>query len=382
MKKKGIGRIIFICSIIGASLLVLTAMFAKADLSSLELISGYLKKYLDSFKKDNVVNSSIDQHINDAIKKLEVNDNEIDIKVFPEKNLKKISVKIPRGRPHEWIVWQITQCKKGTTYFIHDSYFDKYKKNYVIHFKNKNPKKMEIILTYSEANRYFSHAGKMAIVIENFNFEANKTTMDFLSFPEPLTVSLIPTLKKSEWTAQIASEYKKEIIIHLALEGKNDKNIQESSIIMVHYPEEHIRKIIQNAIKAIPNFAGFSNYNESIVLGDSRIMSIILNEVNRNKSYFINTYRSNFNVIQELADSLHVPYGEVTHKIVENSETQSIEEQLKHFAVIALEMSTVIVAAKASYSFIQSLKNVHPMLQQNGVQLVYVSDILKEMKQK
>ena len=72
----------------------------------------------------------------------------------------------------------------------------------------------------------------------------------------------------------------------------------------------------------------------------------------------------------------------ITHKIVEKSDAHLIEKQLKHYAVIALEMSSIIVSSKASYSLIQSLKNVHPILQQNGIQLVYVSDILKEIKQK
>jgi polysaccharide deacetylase 2 family uncharacterized protein YibQ len=111
-------------------------------------------------------------------------------------------------------------------------------------------------------------------------------------------------------------------------------------------------------------------------------MNIILNEVKRNRSFFISTNTSNFNVIQQIVDTLNVPYGEVTHKIAEKSDVHAIEKQLKHYAVIALEMSTVIVAAKASSSFIKSLKNMHPVLQRNGVQLVYVSDILKEIEQK
>jgi len=89
---------------------------------------------------------------------------------------------------------------------------------------------------------------RMAILIRDFGFAADKTTVDYLSFPEPLTVALIPSRKLSSWTAQIANEYKKEIVVLLPMEPVMSRSsLAGAPLLMIHYPDVKVRSIIAGA---------------------------------------------------------------------------------------------------------------------------------------
>ena len=382
MRIKGIGRIFIILIILLAILIGVRKNLKKQHIPFSKVIS----RIINTEKKDSTNHkptSSIETNILEQLKKLEVKEEEITNQFFLEDRIREIKAAVPKGRPDELIIWQLSTSTKGTSYNVADCVFNKKKNTHTVTFTSNIPKKEKVILIISKANRFLSNTAKIAILIEDFNFKANQTTIDFLSFPEPLTISLVPYLKKSSWTAQAANEYKKEIIIHLPFESKiKRKNNPTSKTIMVHYPPERIRTIISNAIKAVPNFAGFANLHGSLALEDSRIMNIVLNEMKKHHGYFIDTRISKNSIIPDIATKKKLPYGEASAKIKEKSNISAIEDQLKHYAVVAQKRSEILITAKASRQFIKALTNVLPILQENGVQLVYVSEIVKQPKEK
>lgn len=382
MKIKGIGRIFIVLIILLAVLIGVRKNFKKPRIPISQVISRIIntgEKDSSKYKPSNNLEANIYEKLN----KLEVKKDEITTQLFLENKIREIKAAVPKGRPDELVIWQLTQSTKGTPYNVEDCVFDKKKNTHTITFTSDNPKKEKVTLHISKANRFLSNCAKMAILIEDFNFEANQKTIDFLSFPEPLTISLVPHLKKSSWTAQAAKEYKKEIVIHLPFESKiKRKNKPAANTIMVHYPEEKIRTIINNAIKVIPNFSGFASMHGSLALEDSRIMDIVLNEIKKHRGYFIDTRVSKNSIIPEIAAKKRVPFGEVSEKIKEKANITAIENQLKHYAVVAQKRSKILITAKASRQFIKALTNVLPVLQDNGVQLIYVSEIVNQPKKK
>ena len=146
---------------------------------------------------------------------------------------------------------------------------------------------------------------------------------------------------------------------------------------MIHYTEDKIKSIINQAIKTIPNFAGFANLKGNLALEDSRVMHIVLHEIKRYHGYFVDTYGGKNSVVSEIARKISIPFGETTTEIEEKKEVSSIEELLKHYAVVAQKRSKVLITAKACRPFIQALKKVIPVYKQNGIRLVYVSEVVE-----
>lgn len=378
MRIKGIGRIFFFLFILLAILVGVRKNFRKPRIPISQVFSRIINtSEIDSsgYKSSN----NLEVNINEKLKELEVKKDEIRSQFYPRKKTRELKAAVPKGRPDEWIIWQLSQAANGTPYSVEDCVFDRKKNTHTITYTSNNKKKEKVTLQISKASRFLSNTAKMAILIEDFNFEANQTTIDFLSFPEPLTIALVPHLKKSSWTAQAAKEYKKEIVIHLPFESKiKRKNKSATHTIMVHYSEEKIRTIINNAIKAIPNFSGFASLHGSLALEDTRIMNIVLNHIKKHDGYFVDTRISKSSILSEITAKKRIPFGKVSEAIKEKSKVTSLENQLKHYAVVAQKRGKILISAKASRSFIKALTNVVPTLKTNGVQLIYVSEIVKK----
>jgi Uncharacterized protein conserved in bacteria len=181
----------------------------------------------------------------------------------------------------------------------------------------------------------------------------------------------------SAWTAQIANEYKKEILIMLPMEPLPKTFSQyDQSQIKIHYQEEEIKTIIKDAIEAIPSFSGFCNFYGNRVLEDSRVMKIVYNEIQKHHGYFLITTNSKKSVAKTIASEMKLPYQKIDYTLNSDNPTSTIADSLRYCAILAQKTGKVLIRGHASESLLIALQNTLPQLKQNGIRLVYVSEIL------
>lgn len=320
---------------------------------------------------------SLDSALAQCFRDLEISQNQVTKKLIPEDSTLQIKFQVPRGKPMEWIVWFVSSCMLKADYINIDCIYHSEQKGCRLEFKSLIPDQPGIAMHIIHSSAFFSKTARMAILVEDFGFSADETTIGFLSFPEPLTVSMASTKKLSTWTAQIANEYHKEIIVMLPMEPLPASSRYSKSAIMVHYPEEKIRSILNAAAEAVPHLAGFSNYYGQKVLEDTRVMEIIFSEINKRNSYFIMTPETRKSVSKPLAGKMNIPFGIIDFTINTDLSAATIQDSLHHYAIVAQNKGNVILKGKASPSFIKALKNALPGLKQYGIGLVYVSEIVK-----
>ncbi len=311
-------------------------------------------------------------------KEMELYDSEYASHFYKEDSTLEIKASIPRGKPMEWIIWELTSTAHSSRYKVQDC-FCSASNSCVITFTSNYRQDPKIVLKLNNSGRYFSNTAKMAILIEDFGFEANQTTIEFLSFPDPLTVSLVPAQRLSTWTAVIADEYKKEVVILLPMEPippQFDKYRQ--SAVMIHYPEERIRAQISQAMTALPNFSGICNFFGTRAMEDSRVMEIVLSEVKKRGAYFIYSDITRKAIVPSLARRMEVSSYPVQGAIDTDDSPETIKEKLRKYSIAVQKTGRMIIRGPASPAFIQVLKEQREDLRQNGISLVYVSQIIKE----
>jgi len=307
---------------------------------------------------------------------LEMRDADYSIQYFPRDSAVEIKAAVPRGRPVEWVIWSLSNAPTAP-YRVEDCVCAS-ETNCSITFKSPNAKHPKAVVKVQMSNRYMSNTAKMAILIENFGFEANATTAEYLSFSEPLTVSLLPAGKLAAWTAQIADEYKKEIVLLLPMEPlppQYDK--YKGSMVMIHHTAENIHSIIAQAATAIPNFSGVCNLHGAKVMEDSRAMGIILAEIGKRKAYFVYTDVSKKSVAPQLTKSMKIPNAPIQGSIDASATAEQVKEKLRRYAVTAEKTGKVLIKAQPSTAFIRALKEETETFRKNGIKLVYVSELAK-----
>ncbi len=381
MRKRFVIRAFVLLAVIFAALLSLR-LFHKSFPSLVPERVQKLLSYRLPAKKP-VKNSPFETLLHEALQKLEVRQEDIHERLLLEDSLRELSVRVPKGRPLEWIVWDIAQSAEGTSYRLDDCVQDERRGTCAMSFASTNPKHPKVRINLSFSDRYFSTTARLAILIEDFDFEANQTTIDILSFPQPLTISLEPSSKKSAWTAQAAGQYNKEVVIQLALEPVVGSNAYASlPMILVHYPAEKIREMIAEAVKTIPNFSGFTNLLGSRAMEDTRVMDVVLHEVRKRHGYFAEGKTARSSVVASLADRIGLPYAVITARIPDSADMPGIEDHLRHSCIVAQKRGTALVSARASSQLVGALKATQSVFEQNGIRLVYVSEIVSQPDEK
>lgn len=320
----------------------------------------------------------IEQILLDQFEKLETRMEDIAIEHLLEDSTIEIRADIPRGKPLEWIIWQLCRPIGTVAYHTADCSCKEHLQKCTVVLKSTRKNNPTIRIHLKRSNRFFSTSAKMAVIVSDFGFKANETSVEFLSFPEPLTVSLVSTRKMSTWTAQIANEYKKEIIIQLPMEPLSAPfRHYKKEVLMIHYPPDKIKSMIDDARESIPYYAGFSNLCGDRVIDDSQVMKTILTEMKKNHAYFLIDPVSRESTAETVARTLAVPYRTIEISLDSTGSTSaSIGDTLRHAAMIAHKTGSVVVQGRATKQFITSLKNQLPYLRQNGIRLVYASEVM------
>lgn len=367
------------------SLLLLLAVLMLHPKTRVFLLSGFSKtssgeKTAESTPESTFSgSSSFEKRIIKKFIEFELYDT--DYSTLNRDSVLEIRASIPKGKPMEWIVWNLSNTTDGSSYTVEDC-FCQNPDRCTIRFKSSNSRQPLVVVKIDRSNRYFSNTAKMAILLEDFGFEADQTTVEYLSFPEPLTVSLVPSQRLASWTAKIADEYKKEIVVLLPMEpvpAEYDK--YRNSTVMIHFPEDKIRSQFSQSIAAIPNFSGVCNFYGARAMEDSRVMEIILSEVKKSNSYFVYSKITRKSVARSLARRLKIPYHPIQGTIEPDDSPEKIREKLKKYSVAAQKTGRILIKSPPSPEFIDVLKMQLDELRYNGIRLVYVSDLIRDFRE-
>jgi polysaccharide deacetylase 2 family uncharacterized protein YibQ len=105
-------------------------------------------------------------------------------------------------------------------------------------------------------------------------------------------------------------------------------------------------------------------------------MSLLYTEINNKQAYFLYNQLSRSSSAESVAKKSNVPFKSVDIYIHNNSSVSALQDTLRRCAMFAQKTGDVIVSSKPTAAFINALKNELPVLKQNGIRLVYVSELM------
>ncbi len=347
-------------------------------------ISGLIHKNQQKVT-NNDLPTSTDGVLRSVYKQLEINPQSVKRVFTPDDSLVSIRADIPKGKPMEWIIWVFTSSLAKAGYTIDNCSFISEERGCDMIFLSRKHSAPKLSIKIKRGKSYFSKTASIAFIIEDFQFNADKSTIDILSFEEPLTVSMRAGKKLTTSTAQIADEYKKEIVILQPMEPvPHSMHTPQEQVIMVHYTEDKIRSLLRESAQNIPAFKGFSNYFGNRVLEDSDVMNIICDEIKKQNKYFIISTTSRKSVAGAAAQKAELPFMKIDYTFSIGQNESGISDSLRHFAVLAQKKGSLLIKGHPVPQFINALKQNRELFLNNGIQFVYVSDLLtpSESKQK
>ena len=153
-------------------------------------------------------------------------------------------------------------------------------------------------------------AGRIAIVIDDFGYQAQNLILSFCELPQPITFSIFPGEKHTAWIAQQAIEKNHGVMVHLPMEPIDyPERDPGPNAIFLGYAPEKIAELTQDALASVPYAKGINNHMGSRLTQNFEAMKVVLRVVKRWNFFFIDSVTSPQSVAYAIARDMGIPSG-------------------------------------------------------------------------
>lgn len=229
-------------------------------------------------------------------------------------------------------------------------------------------------LISSENEVHFSP--KVAFIIDDLGYEI-EVAKKILELEFPLTLSILPFLKYSEYMAEEGKKNNQEIMLHLPMEP-NDSSIDPGpGAIKSYMSKEEIRQAVRGSIFDFPYVIGMNNHMGSKITEDREIMKIILEEIKRYNLFFIDSMTSKNSIAYQVAQEMGVKTAVRAVFLDNENDMEYIKGQMLEVQKIALRDGEAIAIGHSRINTFYVLKRMIPELIRAGIEIVPVSELVK-----
>ncbi len=197
----------------------------------------------------------------------------------------------------------------------------------------------------------------------------------------PLTLAILPQTLHAKKVAKEAHRRGKEIIVHLPMQSIKHHNHSPGTLTLHMTREQFIRQLQQD-IASVPHAKGVNNHMGSLMTRHPGYMSWLMQSLAQHgELYFVDSRTTDKTVAAQIAKEYRVPNIERDVFLDPEFDLQTLEQQFQRFIDKAKTQGSAIAIAHPHPLSIQYIFNNIGRLQQHGIKLVPVSQLLHQRQQ-
>ncbi|MFH0764454.1 MAG: divergent polysaccharide deacetylase family protein [Candidatus Omnitrophota bacterium] len=217
---------------------------------------------------------------------------------------------------------------------------------------------------------------KVAIVMDDFGYNMNDLDTLF-SINEPITLSILPSLRYSKTIAEYARGRGYEVILHLPLEPHRKDVKEEADTIRSGMADTEIVSRLAKEIESVPGASGVSNHMGSKSTEDKELMAAIFRYLKNRRLYFFDSLTSEKSVCRETAEAAGLKYARRDIFLDNTDRREYIEKQLAALKRMALRKGRAIAVCHDKKFTIAALAKMMPQMAKDGIEFVTLSDMVR-----
>ena len=201
-----------------------------------------------------------------------------------------------------------------------------------------------VVRSDSRINGELKLAARMIIIIDDFgNQWSPEYIQDYLSFPVPITLSVIPGHIFSKRTAERGHQKGKEIMIHMPMEPLRGSIEKESVKIISGMDKKTITTMMEKAVKDVPHAVGLNNHEGSKGTTDSDLMESFFDIFHGYNMFFVNSLTTGNTFCKKFAAINKVEYAERNIFLDDINDEKHIEKMFRKGVARVLAGKDVIL---------------------------------------
>lgn len=218
--------------------------------------------------------------------------------------------------------------------------------------------------------------GRLAVVIDDGGYD-NRALDDFLRFPGPLAVSVLPGIPGSGEAAEKIRAAGKELLLHLPMEALGGEDPGPGAVLG-GMDDETARKLVVSHIASLPGVVGANNHMGSRGTADPRLMSVVLGALKEKSMFFLDSRTTPSSVGRRVAESLGLPFLERGVFLDNETDKAFIREALTRGKTLADTRGHAVMIGHVWCSELaEVLLEVYPELLDEGYRFYPLTELLQ-----
>ncbi len=254
---------------------------------------------------------------------------------------------------------------------------------FICNFMENDAQKQELVTSVNSVEHDKSNLliqkAKLAIIIDDFG-QNRKGVDEMMLINRHLTFAVMPFLTYTKTDALNAHTKGYEVIVHLPLEANNAplKWVGPKPILANMHINE-IKEITLDALEDVPYAVGANIHMGSKAGNEKHVISSILDIVKKKNMFFVDSRSEDHPIAKKLADNIGILCHDRDVFLDGNKSKSYIIEQLRKAGDIALKNGKAIaighVGTEGGKVTAEAISEIIPVLENNNVQLVFVSEL-------
>ncbi len=217
---------------------------------------------------------------------------------------------------------------------------------------------------------------KIAIIIDDLGYSLQQG-MIAARFPAALTLSILPHSPNGVALAELGHQHGKEIMLHAPM-----SNIQQLPLdpggLTDDMRRDSFTDTLSDGLDSIPHIVGVNNHMGSYLTQLEKPMQWLMAELARDQLYFIDSRTSPDSIAHQVALQ-HEVASRKRDIFLDNVRSEAaIEQQFQKLLQLARQRGNAIAIGHPYPETLAFLNRAVPALASEGIELIFVSELLQE----
>jgi len=214
----------------------------------------------------------------------------------------------------------------------------------------------------------------IGIIIDDMGNHAQLDSQ-VVNLPGPVTCSIIPYTYYSVWIAERAHAANKEVIAHIPMQAIGAEYLGRGGL-NTSLTQQQFDQVLINDLRAVPYAEGLNNHMGSLLTQQYKQMDWLMQFIQPTGLFYVDSRTSPRTIAETVAEADDVPTLRRNVFLDDNPTPAAISMQFTRLLVIAKHQGMAIAIGHPYPATINFLQRELPLLQQQGVELVPLSQLV------
>ena len=217
-------------------------------------------------------------------------------------------------------------------------------------------------------------APRIAIIIDDLGY--NRAAGEAgIALPAPVTCAVIPETPHGRRLGREAAEAGKEVMIHLPM-ATLDARALDPGALHEGMSEAQIGAVLDRAQAVLPEARGLNNHMGSALTAEATPMGRLMDQLHHRHLFFVDSRTNAATLAERSARRAGLPAGRRDVFLDNSRELGHINEQFNRLLRLARRRGQAIAIGHPYPETLDYLRQVLPLMEQAGVEVVPVSELL------